>query len=105
MRLRLRFAVAVTALLLSPILTVAQDQTAPDGGAQSRGGPLLPANQPAPRNDARHRTFLEIAQGGNIELLFVGDSITDWFSNRRGNSPRLGPRLAFLRSWSLSRRR
>src|SRR5215467_8826197 len=56
---------------------------APRGG---RGGPALPANQPAPRDDARHKGFLEIAERGNIELLFVGDSITDWFSNPRGQA-------------------
>jgi lysophospholipase L1-like esterase len=30
-------------------------------------------------NDARHQTFVDIAKKGDIDLLFVGDSITDWF--------------------------
>jgi len=39
--------------------------------------PLGPTTEPRPRDDARHRRFLEIARAGNIDLLFVGDSITD----------------------------
>jgi len=40
-----------------------------------------PATEPlAPRNPARHETFLTIARAGNIDLLFVGDSITDWWA-------------------------
>jgi lysophospholipase L1-like esterase len=53
-------------------------------------GPASPANQPRPRDDARHKAFLEIARAGNIDLLFVGDSITDWFSNSRGQNPAAG---------------
>src|SRR5262250_2014816 len=83
---------AVLFLLLLPTFLVAQNPTttAPPPQTQSgpprggRGGPALPANQPAPRDDNRHKGFLEIAQRGNIDLLFVGDSITDWFSNPRG---------------------
>src|SRR5262245_811530 len=81
-------------LLLLPTFLVAQNPTTtapppqtqggpPRGG---RGGPALPANQPAPRDDNRHKGFLEIAQRENIDLLFVGDSITDWFSNPRGQA-------------------
>ena len=47
-----------------------------------RGGPVTPATEPRPRDDARHQSFLEVAKAGNIELLFVGDSITDLW--RRG---------------------
>ena len=51
------------------------------GGRGGFGGPALPANQPAaPRNEARHQTFVEIARKGDIDLLFVGDSITDWWA-------------------------
>jgi lysophospholipase L1-like esterase len=35
-----------------------------------------------PRNDARHAGFVEIAKAGNIDLLFVGDSITDLWDDR-----------------------
>jgi lysophospholipase L1-like esterase len=84
--------------LLLPELSIAQNPAAPagvqePGGAPrgGRGGPALPANQPAPRDDNRHKSFVEIAQRGNIELLFVGDSITDWFSN--------APRATGLAVW------
>src|SRR5262245_25244120 len=80
--------------LLAPTSLVAQNPAAPAAPAQTqagppragRGGAALPANQPAPRDDNRHKGFLEIAQRGNIDLLFVGDSITDWFSNPRGQA-------------------
>src|SRR5215831_1144815 len=78
---------ALLFLLLVSTSLVAQNPTAPTPGGPprgGRGGPALPANQPAPRDDNRHKGFLEIAQRGNIDLLFVGDSITDWFSNPRG---------------------
>jgi hypothetical protein len=50
------------------------------GPGRGRGPlpPLGPATEPRPRDDARHKSFLEVASGGNIDLLFVGDSITDW---------------------------
>ncbi len=88
------------AILLLPTLLIAQNPAPaaggqepggpPRGGRGGRGGPALPANQPAPRDDNRHKGFLEIAQRGNIELLFVGDSITDFFSNPRGQNPATG---------------
>ena len=60
----------------------------PQGGAAApatgRGGPALPATVPFenPRNTARHEGFLQVARAGNIDLLFVGDSITDGWRNR-----------------------
>ena len=78
-------------VLLAPSLLVAQNpagaapagvQGAARGGGQR--GPATPANQPQARDDARHQGFLEIAKKGDIGLLFVGDSITDFFSNPRG---------------------
>lgn len=50
------------------------------GGGRGRGGPPRPANEPFARDDARHKGFVEIAQRGNIDLLVVGDSITDWWA-------------------------
>jgi lysophospholipase L1-like esterase len=35
---------------------------------------------PAPFNPARHAGFVEIAKKGDIDLLFAGDSITDWWA-------------------------
>ena len=60
--------------------TPATPGQAPAGGFRGRGGPPRPANQPSPRDDARHKGFVEIAQKGDIDLLFVGDSITDWWA-------------------------
>src|SRR6516165_5702799 len=79
---------AVFALLLSPALVLAQGQVS--AGVPAAGGPPRGAGQrgPAPpanvafhntNNDARHQTFVDIAKKGDIDLLFVGDSITDWF--------------------------
>src|SRR5437773_1153484 len=58
---------------------------APGGGGQR--GPAAPANVAFhnERNDGRHQTFTDLAKKGNIDLLFVGDSITDWFYWPRGN--------------------
>ena len=94
--------VIVTFALLIPALVAGQAPAppaagqAPAGAAQGgpgggRGrGPAGPANQPRPRDDARHKAFLEIARAGNIDLLFVGDSITDWWANPRGQNPATG---------------
>jgi lysophospholipase L1-like esterase len=81
------YLIAASWLLLSSVLLLAQAQ-APTGAAAGnppvaagqRGAPT-PANVPFhnERNDARHQTFVDIARKGNIDLLFVGDSITDWF--------------------------
>jgi lysophospholipase L1-like esterase len=82
----------VLTLILAPALLQAQQAGAPVVGAPpapavGRGpaAPLLPATEPRPRDDARHQSFLEIAKGGNVDLLFVGDSITDfWDTPGRG---------------------
>jgi lysophospholipase L1-like esterase len=81
------YGIALSLLLLSSTLSFAQAQApaaapagAPQAGAGQRGAPA-PANVAFhnERNDARHQTFVDIAKKGNIDLLFVGDSITDWF--------------------------
>lgn len=59
------------------------------GGRGGRGarGPAAPATVPLPRDDMRHQSFLQVAKAGNIDLLFVGDSITDWWRQpQRGES-------------------
>jgi len=88
---------AVLALMLAPSL-FAQAPAAPAAGARGPGGAPTAAGGgqrgPAPpanvafhneRNDGRHQTFVDIAKKGDIDLLFVGDSITDWFYWPRGN--------------------
>ena len=63
------------------------------GGAPAPGRgrgplpPLGPATEPRPRDDARHQSFLEVARAGNIDLLFVGDSITDWWRQEQRGLP------------------
>ena len=39
------------------------------------------AIRPVPRNAARHESFVELAKKGEIDLLLVGDSITDLWRN------------------------
>jgi lysophospholipase L1-like esterase len=46
------------------------------------------ATNPAPRDPAwvqRHEGFVKIAQAGGVDLLFLGDSITDFWRNRGSN--------------------
>jgi lysophospholipase L1-like esterase len=92
------YAIAALTLFLSSVFLAAQAPPAPAAGAQApgtapggpgaggRGGPPAPANVPLPRDNARHQGFVKIAQAGNIDLLFVGDSITDWFYWGRGQN-------------------
>ena len=57
--------------------------TAASGALAQRGRELGPAAEPMPpRTMDRHDGFLEIAGAGDIDLLFVGDSITDGWDNR-----------------------
>jgi lysophospholipase L1-like esterase len=92
--MRRKLSFCVVALLLPLASLLASQAPAPQGGARGRGfGPPTPANQPLARDDARHQRFLEIAKAGNIDLLFVGDSITDWFANPRGQNPATGAKV------------
>lgn len=52
--------------------------------AQPPGDRPNPAIMPVIQRgtDNRHRSFVEIAQKGDIDLLFVGDSITDFWRTR-----------------------
>jgi N-acetylglucosamine-6-sulfatase len=61
----------------------------PAGPGRGRGPlpPLGPATEPRPRDDARHQSFLEVAKAGNIDVLFVGDSITDWWRQPQRGLP------------------
>lgn len=75
---------------------------APAPGARGRGRgplpPLGPATEPRPRDDARHQSFLEVARGGQIDLLFVGDSITDWWRQEQRGLPVWNQYFAPLRA-------
>jgi lysophospholipase L1-like esterase len=43
---------------------------------------------PSKKNEERHNVFLKIAGKGNIDVLFLGDSITDaWGGEGHGNGP------------------
>jgi N-acetylglucosamine-6-sulfatase len=90
-------ALSLAAVLFTALPQAQQPSTpaagappAPAAPSQGRGGrgplPALgPATEPRPRDDARHQSFLEVAKAGNIDLLFVGDSITDgWRRDDRG---------------------
>src|SRR6185437_1869851 len=47
-----------------------------------------PATTPVPRSSgwvARHEGFVQQAKAGNIDLLFMGDSITDFWRSRGKN--------------------
>src|SRR6185503_17136636 len=95
------YLITAFALLLLPALLLAQAPAAapgaggpPPGGAGQRG-PAPPANVPFhnERHEARHQTFVDIAKKGNIDLLFVGDSITDWFYWPRGTGEATGGKV------------
>ncbi len=89
-------ALLAIALALPPFLfaaaPVAPPATAPattpspaPGRGPARGGAAVSATTPAPArggNVTRHADFLQIARrgAGNIDVLFVGDSITDGWS-------------------------
>ena len=51
-------------------------------GAAQEARPQGPLTTPVPANQRRHAEFLDVAKAGNIDLLFVGDSITDWWRSR-----------------------
>jgi lysophospholipase L1-like esterase len=81
-------SIAISAQQAPPATTTAPATTAPADtttttgtppAGRGRGGPVTPATEPRPRDDARHQSFVETAKAGNIDLLFVGDSITDWW--------------------------
>src|SRR5215468_11669417 len=88
--------ISILALSTAAAFTYAQQGPAPGqaapGAPPARGGrggppqPLPPATEPRPpQNDNyanRHKGFVEIAQKGDIGMLWVGDSITDLWKNR-----------------------
>ncbi len=49
---------------------------------------------PVPKDTKRHETFLGIAKKGNVDVLFVGDSITDAWGGE-GHNPKAGGAAIF----------
>jgi lysophospholipase L1-like esterase len=75
-----------TIVILALVIPIAAAQQGAPGGQGARGargpaGPAAPANVPLARDDNRHKNFMDIVRGSPIELLFVGDSITDGWRN------------------------
>jgi lysophospholipase L1-like esterase len=71
-----------------PAATPLPDTPAAAPAARPAPVPLPPATQPTPpRTETRHQQFLEVAKAGNIDLLFVGDSITDWWRQEQRGKP------------------
>lgn len=82
--------VATSALAQPPAAAPQPPAQAPGGpppGGRGPPQPLPPATTPRPRDDARHQSFLEVARAGNIDVLFVGDSITDWWRQPQRGLP------------------
>jgi N-acetylglucosamine-6-sulfatase len=55
---------------------------AADLPVESAVTPIIHSNE-----QPRHKAFLERAKQGNIDIVFLGDSITDFFANSTGNTP------------------
>jgi len=56
--------------------------------AQSANEPVNTATNPVPRDAkwvARHEQFVAQAKAGGVDILFLGDSITDFWRNRGSN--------------------
>lgn len=99
-----RLLLALSASLLTALLAPAQP--APAGNVTAAAAPTPPAGNstaaapvsptvntalvPVPRGGtwmARHQGFVNLAKAGDIDLLFLGDSITDfWRDPSRGKS-------------------
>jgi lysophospholipase L1-like esterase len=54
------------------------------GALLAQDGPRT--TQPAPKDPKRHEAFLQIAQRGGVDLLFLGDSITDGWRKEAGKA-------------------
>jgi lysophospholipase L1-like esterase len=78
--------VAVAAQAAAPPATPAPIAAAP--AVRPPPPPLPSATTPTPpRAETRHQEFLAVARAGNIDLLFVGDSITDWWRQDQRGKP------------------
>jgi beta-glucosidase len=73
---RRRFPLALCVLLIGSAVPAARAQTKPEPKPQA---PAEKATEPVPRQGnwmAQHERFLERARQGDVDLLFLGDSIT-----------------------------
>jgi lysophospholipase L1-like esterase len=56
------------------------------GGASAAGSAAIPVPRDAEWL-ARHEAFVERARAGDIDVLFVGDSLTDWWADPEKGGP------------------
>jgi lysophospholipase L1-like esterase len=80
-------ALAITSLglLLEVPFTAAQEKKA--GEAQAQEKKKNTAIIPTPFQPKRHEGFIEIAKKGNIDVLLMGDSITDGWRSPKSGKP------------------
>lgn len=80
----LDFVCLKTSTLLLAILTFGLLSAAPASAQPTQTTTWNPAITPTPRNDwiERHNGFVARARDGGVDVLFVGDSITDGWRNR-----------------------
>jgi lysophospholipase L1-like esterase len=51
---------------------------------------------------AKHQGFVEVAKQGTAELLFMGDSITDWWRNETGNNAGKAVQDKYFGQWKVA---
>jgi beta-glucosidase len=78
--------VAAAAIVFSPAIVRSADGAAPVATAAAKPTPKSrkaeDASTPAPVNAGRQKAFLERAKDKGIQIVFLGDSITDFWQNR-----------------------
>lgn len=82
----IRLKLLVLAALFFPAGLFAQTNSTDAGKKPSLPAALTPATRSTPTNwMSRHEGFVKQAKKGGIDLLFMGDSITDFWRNRGSN--------------------
>jgi len=80
-----RHAAVATPAPVPPVPTTVA-APAPSRVMSGPGSALVPATRTNPTNwMARHEAFVEQAKQGGVDILFMGDSITDFWRNRGSN--------------------
>ncbi len=74
----IRRFLSFSALSLVPVLTLSTAGLLPAAPARTAESAVTPVN----RNPDRHVEFMERIKEGPVDLLFLGDSITDYWSRR-----------------------